>query len=118
MKRLININSIGEQIDLKAGKYRIDILGGWGVKLGDFFILIKNIETQDVIKCKRTFLPVQSFVFRKRAKRIFIINVPKSARYEVVFKNQESLKVKRSNLPISSMFANPLPNKELEIYFY
>jgi len=118
MKKTININSIGEQIDLEVGKYRIDILGGWGVKLGEFSISIKDIETQDVIKCERTFLPIQSFVFGKRAKRIFIIDVPKSARYEVMFENSKSIKVKRSNLPISSMFTNPLSNEELEIYFY
>jgi len=118
MKKPININSIGEQIDLKAGKYRIDILGGWGVKLGEFSVLIKDIDTQEMIKCKRTFLPVQSFAFGKRAKRIFVISVPKSARYEVVFKNQESLKVKHSNLPISSLRTNPLSNEGLEIYFH
>ena len=118
MKKQININSTDVQIDLEKGKYRIDILGGWGVTLENFSIAIKDTETQHVINCEKTIWKVQSFAFRKRAKRIFVVQVPRSAKYEIIFEQSESIKVKASNLYFSSFFKKPLPNKDLEIYFH
>ena len=116
MTNPINIHNHGGRVNLKPGKYRIDVLGGWGVKLGNFSIALRHNETQQIINAKRAFWPGQSFAFNKRAKKIFVINIPSAGVYVVEFKNPESIKVNRSNLFISSLFEEPIPNENLEIY--
>jgi len=113
--RPININSKKEVVDLKSSRYRIYTLGGFGVNLGQFSISLKHTETNEIIKCKKAFWPVQSFAFGKRAKRVLIVDIPKEGRYEVLFDNPETLRIKHSNLPISSMFRKPLTTDQIEI---
>lgn len=115
MGRPININSEKEIIDLNASRYRIYALGGFGVNLGRFSMSLKNIETNEIVKCEKAFWPVQAHAFGKRAKRILIVDIPKEGRYEVLFVNPETLRVKHSNLPISSMFRKPLANDQIDI---
>lgn len=115
MGKPININSKGEIVDLKAAKYKIYSLGGFGVNLNQFSISLKHTETSESIKCKQAFWPVQAFAFGKRAKRILIVDIPKEGRYEVLFHNPETLRIKHSNLPISSMFGRPLATDKIEI---
>lgn len=115
MERLININDNGKEILLKVSRYRIYVLGGFGVSLGQFSIFFKDKETDRVIKCKKSFWPVQAYAFGKRAKRIFIVDIPEEGLFEVFFKNPETLKVKHSNLPISSMFRKPLTSNQIEV---
>ena len=98
MNRPININSKGEAINLTARRYKIYALGGWGIDLGNFSILFKDKKTGEIIKCKTNTYPVQSFLHGKRAKRILIVDIPGQSKYEVIFENPESLKVKSSNL--------------------
>lgn len=65
MEQVINIHNNGHEIDLKAGKYKIDVLGGWGVKLGQFSISLKHNVTGQTVDCERSFWPIQSFAFKK-----------------------------------------------------
>ena len=98
MGRPININSTEEIIDLKASRYRIYSLGGFGVNLNQFSISLKNIATDESIKCKTACWPVQAYAFGKRAKRILIVDIPEEGRYEVLFDNPETLRIKHSKL--------------------
>ena len=115
MIRPININNEGEEIKLSARKYRIFLLGGWGVNLGSFSISFRDKKTDEIIGCKRAIFPVQAYSYKKRAKRIFTVDIPKQSNYEVIFDNPESLIVKRSNLFLENLFAKPISNKHIEI---
>lgn len=115
MAKPININSKKEVIALEATRYRIYTLGGFGVNLGQFTISFKHLETGELIKCKRAFWPVQAFAYGKRAKRVFIVDIPNKGHFEIIFQNPETLKVKHSNLPIISMFGKPLPTDQMEV---
>ena len=98
MTRPININKKKEEIDLKARRYRIYVLGGFGVNLGEFSIFFKHKETNEITECQKAFWSVQAYAFGKRAKRIFIVDIPKEGQFEVIFNNPETLKVNHSNL--------------------
>lgn len=117
MSNLVNITSKGKTISLEARRYRIYILGGWGISLGDFSISLEQKETKRIIICERAFWPVQAFALGKRARRIFVLDIKESSLYEVIFGNSEDLKVKRSNLPISSSFGSPKRADQLEVLF-
>ncbi len=115
MYRPININNKEEEIELKAQKYRIYLLGGFGVNIGQFSINFKHKETGVITKCKKCVWPVQTYAFGKRAKRIFIVEIQTEGRYKLVFNNPETIQVRHSNLPISSLFRKPLKNNQIEI---
>lgn len=100
---------------MEARRYRIYILGGWGISLGDFSITLKQKGTDRIIKCKKAFWPVQAFAYGKRARRILILDIKESEQYEVIFDNAETIKVNRSNLPISAMISKPKPVDQLEV---
>ncbi len=118
----IKINSQKELIDLKASRYRVYVLGGFGVKLGQFSISLKHMESGEVVKCEKAFWPVQVslvldqvYAFGKRAKRILKVDILKEGQYEVLFGFPETLRIKRSNLLFSSLFAKPLTTENIEI---
>lgn len=113
--RLININNKQEEIELKARRYRIYVLGGFFVNLGEFSISFKHKETNEITECQKAFWPVQTYAFGKKAKRIFIVDIPKEGQFEVIFNNPETLKVNKSNLIINSLFKKPLINNQIEI---
>jgi len=117
MPQPFSIQTIQQTLNLKAGNYSIYILGGWGVKLGDFTISLKNITTQETIKPRRVFWPLQTMIFNTRAKRILSIDILESGHYTIHFKNPESLKVTRSNLFLYSYFEQPMPNETITVYF-
>lgn len=116
MTTAISIHRSGEHVNLKSGKYSVYIPGGWRVELGNFSISLKHNETQETINSERPFWRVQSLISKKRAKRIFVIDIPKSGEYVLEFQNPESINVRHSNLFISSLFEEPIPNENLEIY--
>jgi hypothetical protein len=118
MEQVINIHNNGHEIDLKAGKYKIDVLGGWGVKLGQFSISFKNSVTGQIVDCERSFWPVQSFAFGKRAKRILTTRIVKSGTYKIEFWNPGTLEVKETNLFFSGLFQEPMPNGKISIYIH
>ncbi|NEN23683.1 hypothetical protein G3O08_09235 [Cryomorpha ignava] len=117
MSRPLNLNSQGEVVNLKEGRYGVYILGGFGISLGHFSISLKHIGKNEEIKSVKAFWPVQTFVNGERAKKIFIINVIKSGQYEVIFHNPKTVEVKSSNLLTSSFFNSPLLNDNLEVIF-
>jgi hypothetical protein len=113
--RPININSERVEIDLEASRYLIYVLGGFGVNLGQFIISFKHMATGEITKCKKAFWPVHAYAFGMRAKRVFIVDIPIEGQYEVLFTNPKTLRVKYSNLPISSLFRKPLATDQIEI---
>lgn len=119
MTKLINIHTEDERLDLDARTYWINVLGGWGVNVGDFSILLTNIETREQVKCRRAFWAFQfySFEFDERAKVLFTIRIPTPGTYRIEFKNANNLKVKHSNLFFSSLSKQPIPNSDLVVYF-
>ncbi|WP_445710060.1 hypothetical protein [Flavobacterium sp.] len=117
MNKPISILQNEVELFFKARRYRVYVLGGFGVEIGDFSIVLKNKETNQQIACKKASWPVQTYEFNKRAKRVFIIDVPKEGNYEVVFLNPYSLKVKHNNLPISSFFSYPIETTKIEVLF-
>jgi len=118
MEHIISIHNSGQEISLEIGKYKIDVLGGWGVELGQFSISFRNNHSGRIINCKRSFWPVQSFAFNKRAKRVFIANIVEQGTYKVEFKNSRTLKVKKTNLFVAGLFQEPIPNEEISVYIY
>ena len=115
VSRPININSKGEIILLKARRYRIYVIGGFSVELGHFAVSLKHQDTRQVIKCTKAFWPVQAFAFGKRAKRIFVVDVPYDGKYELIFDHPETVIVRRSNLFIRSFWNQPINREQLEI---
>jgi hypothetical protein len=110
------IHSKGESVELACGKYKIDILGGWGVRLGDFSMSFTHRGSQQVVNCEKTPWRVQSFVSQIRAKRIFVVNIDNPGTYEVEFLNPGSLQVRPSGLFIISCFQKPIPNELIEVF--
>ena len=111
----INIHNIGTEIDLIAKDYRVYVLSGWGVDLGNFSIVFKDKETGEQIQSRKAIYPVQAFWNGKRIKKIFTIKIKRKSSYEVIFENPNSLKVKRSNLIFYTLFKKPIPNEKIEI---
>lgn len=118
MAKVINIHREGEQVNLIKGRNKIDILGGWGIKLGNFWISFRHVQTQEMIQCKKAFWPVQFYAFGKRSKRIFIVDAPKAGSYIIEFRNSKDLQVKPSSLFVRSLFEEPIPNKSIAVYIH
>lgn len=116
MNSPINIHNSNAKIELPVGIYSVKVLGGWGVEVGNFSFDLKNVENGQIIKPKGTQWRIQSFAFKKRAKKIFTLDIGKRGNFEIEFKNQNDLKVRRSNLFLSRLYEKQLPNENLEIY--
>jgi len=113
--RPINILDKKLQLELPVGIYSLKVLGGWKVIPNRFSVILREVNGDIVIQPKEIFWKIQSFAFGKRAKRIASIEIPKSATYEIEFINPSDLKVKKSNLLISSCFQGYLPSNEIQI---
>ncbi|MDT0555123.1 hypothetical protein [Patiriisocius hiemis] len=111
----INISIQNELIELEEGTYNILIIGGWRVKLNSFLITLRNIETGKIIYPRNTIWKYQTYLFKKRAKRIRILDIKEYGTYEIKFKNSESVLLKKSNLFLSSFFQKPVSVSEIEI---
>jgi hypothetical protein len=118
MGHVINIHNNGQEIDLESGKYKIDVLGGWGVDLGLFSISFRHGQSGQTINCKRSFWPVQSLAFDKRAKRIFTVDIVEPGVYKIEFTNAETLRLKETNLFFMGLFQNPIPNDQISIFIH
>jgi hypothetical protein len=118
MGHIINIHDSGHEIDLEIGKYKIDVLGGWGVKLGQFSISLKHNRTGQTINCEKSFWPIQSIVFGKRAKRIFIAHIVDSGTYKIQFEHPTTLEIKETNLFFGGLFQQPLTNDKISVYIH
>lgn len=111
----INIHNSGQTIHLLTGIYSINVLGGWGVEVGNFTFLLRNAKTNEIIEPKGTIWRVQSWEFNKRAKKIMSIDIPRQGEYIIEFKNQNSLKVRWSSLFLIQLLHSPIPNENIEI---
>lgn len=118
MGKVLNIHSKGEQIELEAGEYKIDVLGGWRVNLGEFSIAFKHNQSQQVVECHKAFWPIQTFKFDKRAKRIFLVKIRAAGSYTIKFNNPETIELKEKNLFFSSRFDNAVPSHKISIYIH
>ena len=111
----VNIHEKGRCLNLDTGLCKIDIIGGWGVTLNNFFISLKKLSNGEKIPVKRIPIGIQSWDFGSRSKRIFKADIVQPGEYEIEFHNQEDIIVKKSNLILISFFEKPLPNHSLEI---
>ena len=118
MGQVINIHDNGLEIDFRPGKYKIDVLGGWGVKLGQFSISLKHTLTGQMVDCERSFWPVQSFAFGKRAKRIFVVSIAEPGTYEIEFRHPRTILIKETNLFFTGLFQESLPKDKISIYIH
>jgi hypothetical protein len=118
MEQVISIHNGGYEIDLEVGKYKIDVLGGWGVKLAQFSISLKHNRTGQIVDCERSFWPVRSFAFGQRAKRIFIAHIVEPGTYKIEFRHAKTLEIKETNLFFTGLFKEPLPNEKIYIYIH
>ena len=116
MNTTINIHKKNELVELTPGICKIDILGGWNVKLGDFTISLKNINSKETLHARKV-ISVQSYIQKQKAKRIFVIDILQAGTYEVEFIKPETLVVKYSNLPIIGLFSKKLLNQNLKVSF-
>lgn len=115
MSSPISIHKSNQTVQLSMGTYSVKVLGGWGVKVGNFTFELRNLKNNRIIQPKGTQWRIQSFAFKKRAKKIFSVDIPEKGEYSIKFKNLNELKVRRSNLFMTKLFDKPIPNKDLEI---
>jgi len=111
----INITESKAKVRLDSREYTIYVLGGWGVKLGDFSITFKNIGNNQLISSHRPIISLVTMANNIRAKKIFCISVPEKGDYKVIFEKSKSLKVYRYNLAFFTTLFQPIPNSEIKI---
>lgn len=116
MKEPINIHDNHQEIYLSTGIYSVRVLGGWSIKLNDFSIFFEMIGNVIVVKPTSVTFKFQSYLFKKRAKKVFSLDIEKSRVYRVKFENQKSLQVRRSNLFLNQFFEKEIPNENIEIF--
>ena len=86
--------------------------------IGQFSISFKNDQSGQIVNCQKTFWPVQSYAFDKRAMRILKVNIVEPATYTVEFKRPTTLRLKRTNLFFRSLFQDPIPTDKISIYIH
>ncbi|QHI36067.1 hypothetical protein IMCC3317_14200 [Kordia antarctica] len=116
MNTPINIHDNDREIYLSTGIYGVKVLGGWSVKLDNFSISLELVGNNTVVTPNSVTFKIQSYVFKKRAKKIFSVDIIQSGNYRVKFKNQESLKIRRSNLFLAQFFEKEIFNEDIEIF--
>ncbi|GGW61059.1 hypothetical protein DFQ11_102599 [Winogradskyella epiphytica] len=116
MRFPIGIYESNIAIELPVGSYSIKVLGGWSVSVGDFSIQFRNKENGKTITPRLTKWKFQSYEFGERAKKIMTLDNAERGIYYIEFKNQKKLKVKHSNLFITRLFKQELPNEKLKIW--
>lgn len=112
----INIHK-DQDIFLEEGRYRVNIIGGWGVKLNGFSIELEHLDRALLVIASRSFWPVQSFWKGRRAKRVFTFEIKEKGNYEFRFINSNNLLVRHSNLRtlMQRIFDDPIENKNLSV---
>ncbi|WP_108805522.1 hypothetical protein [Aquimarina sp. Aq107] len=112
----INIYDSGKAIELPVGIYNVKVIGGWDISIGNFTFTLKNMKNGNIINPEITNWRFQSYESGERAKKIMVLDIPERGDYIIEFKNQESLKVRPSNLIITRLFEKQIPNDELRIW--
>lgn len=111
MIKPINILDSGKEIELHQRTYKISIIGGWSVKLNNFKMYFKEVDSDKIIEPKLLRWRIQSHKHGQRIKRIGTIYIPKYTKCTIHFTNPDSLQVKQSNLIITSIFQNYIPSE-------
>jgi len=119
LSKPVNIYTTGFKADFMKGFWHISLLGGWNVSLNQFKIGLIDTSTKETTYCmpNLSLLKMNRFSHGRKAKTILNITIPKSCEYEVLFENQGTLIVKKSQLLFTSMLFGYVPNKSLEIVF-
>lgn len=115
MSDIINIHDSGKIITLSVGIYKVKVLGGWGITIGDFSFTLTNLITGNTIKPKGIFWRIQNNESNLRSKKIFSLDILESAEYKIEFQNQKSLEVSRSNLFLFQILEKDIPNMNIQI---
>lgn len=118
MEYIVNINEHNKQVELIAGGYKIDVLGGFGVEMGQFEIKFKHIPSEQVFTSTRVRWPIQGYKFNKRSKRILSVELDLSGLYEIQFIKPETLGLRESNAFLFSWFNETVPNKVISVYIH
>ncbi|MEZ4795300.1 MAG: hypothetical protein R2773_07500 [Flavobacteriaceae bacterium] len=116
MKEPISISESNTIVEFNSGIYSVLIIGGWGVKLGNFSIKLFDQDSDTIIIAQNTIWRTQSYKFSRRAKKIATIEIPKRSNYRVEFSNADDLKVKKSNLHLRNFLQGELPKSEIGIF--
>lgn len=112
----INIIDSEKEIELYTGIFSVSVLGGWDVIVNDFSFILKNTISGKIIKPKITQWKTQSFLFNEKAKKIMILDIPERGNYTIEFKNQERLKVWKSDIPyLYRLFRQPIEKQYVQI---
>ena len=99
----IEISTNNKMYELDKGKYKVHLLGGWHVKLGEFKIELINQTTKRKVETNEPKLKEQSYISGRRAKHILTFKIDKIGIYSMNTSNSKSIKVKQSNLKISNL---------------
>ena len=118
MDNVVNIHTPNAQLELLAGDYIIDVLGGFGVTLGQFAIGLRHLESGEIFACKRSKWPIQGYAFGKRKKRILSVALDYSGLYEIQFIKPETIELHESNLFSFGWYNDIVPNKEISVYIH
>ena len=114
----LHIDEADTEINLDIGTYRIDILGGWGVRLNGFGIVLTNRETDVTVTVTKTNLKIQSIKDGHRAIRVFLFAIFKAGTYKLHFSNINALEIKRSRLKAFSTFRKRVSRSQIQIKIY
>ncbi|MES2680931.1 MAG: hypothetical protein V4635_13650 [Bacteroidota bacterium] len=98
-------------IDLFADRYNIYIYGGRGVKLNSFCVDLKNKSTGETVQVFEHNLKLRDF----NGVRCFYFDILKTGSYDISFHNFQTLEVKRSILPITSLFLPKIDLADIRI---
>ena len=83
MEIILDLNNSNQKIELSKGHYKIDIVGGWGVKLNSFKLFFENINMRLYLNLKK-LLGQYNLILEEEERDVFI---------NLKLKNMESLKL-------------------------
>ncbi len=98
MSYFINIKEEGKIIELQPGIYKVKLIGSWFVDVGNFSLSIQDIDTNNIIKWRRSELGAFSKVKGMDAKIIGTIDIPSWTNYSVHFENTQDLAIYRMGI--------------------
>jgi len=98
----LELLTINKMYELDKGKYKVMLLGGWHVKLGEFKIELINQTTKRKVETNEPKLKEQSYISGKRAKQILNFKIDRKGIYSINTSNSNTVEVKQSNLSISN----------------
>ena len=112
----INICVSNKIIELHTGIFSVKVFESWDVIVGDFTFSLKNTENGRIINPQYTKWKTQSYELGLMAKKIMTLDIPERGNYLIEFKNQDSLKVWKADLPfIYRLFRRPIPKQYVQI---